>query len=823
MEVSKGHWKSLFSKKTDKPNRAYPPQSNPPYPVHSSKFHCRIKKRCILLRDIPSPKIVLAMRQAIVILIGLLLLAVQPTVFAQCHTNNAAGCSCPTPGATNCILLPDILAGKKTLNAANGWSEYGQLANGINRGLLRIDVSTPNVGWGPLEVSPTNDYVCGSDTLRNFTPPGNFLCPDGSYPKRLIKQKLYQKVGNTFQYVLRDAGWMQYHPSHGHIHIDGWGLYTLRLKDASVADTLQWPIVNEGVKVSFCLIDLTSCSGSMGDCVSPTGAVLNNGSFPNFGLGGGYNCGNTRQGISVGMVDIYDRSLDESFVRVPYEACNGSYFVMVQVDPDNHFQEMNENNNWLAAQVPLTQQRTAGTGPYSYIFSKAGNLLCPGSQLELQASGASSYLWSNGATTQKTTINIPGKYWVRATTPCGTATSDTLVISSSTANGTPAVIKADSICSGDRAKLYASGNAHWYDAPTNGNLVFVGNTFETGTLVNNTTFYVADQPSVIGGSLGPANTRFSGSGNFTTNRADYLIFNAFQPFKLKKITVEANAAGSRQFELRTMYGDVMAKKLVTVAAGVQEVELDFFVPAGLNLQLGVGSPTPTTPGLYSSTTAAANIGYPYKVSSVANIVGSSLGDKVYPFCYNWVIEGTPQPCNVNVTRSPVTAVVTPRPTLSLTGLQPNYLHHNGPSQLVATPPGGVLTGKGLVGNTFYPKLAGVGSHAIQYSYQAGKCSSLVTRFTTVDIDNSLVTDGFALELFGNPGGQPMLYVVSPLSSAIQVRLLSDAGQLLQRYSFSAGSGSNWFRLDTRGLARGLYLVEVLHQQTGKRKTMKLLY
>ena len=89
----------------------------------------------------------------------------------------------------------------------------------------------------------------------------------------------------------------------------------------------------------------------------------------------------SRQGISVGKVDIYSRSLDESFVKIPYEACNGSYHVVVQVDPDNHFLEMNENNNWLAAQIPITQQRTTNTNPYAYIFSKKGNTVCQGSSL----------------------------------------------------------------------------------------------------------------------------------------------------------------------------------------------------------------------------------------------------------------------------------------------------------------------------------------------------------------------------------------------------------------------------------------------------------
>ena len=481
----------------------------------------------------------------------------QPTVFAQCSETNAGGCACPTPGATNCLLLPDITAGKKSLNSATGWTEYTQTVNGVNKGLVRLDVATPNIGWGPLEVSPTDDYVCGTDTLRNFFPPAGFLCPDGSYPHRLIKQKLYQKNGNSFQFIYRDAGWMVYHPSHGHIHINDWGKYTLRLNDPSVADTLQWPIVSEGIKVSFCLIDLTTCSGSLGDCRDANGNILNNASFPNFGLAGGYNCGVSRQGISVGKVDIYGQYLDESFIRIPYEACNGNYVLMTQIDPDNQFLEMNENNNWLSANVSFQKQRPSNTGPYAYIFSKQGNIMCQGQTLNLEASGASNYLWNNGATTQKINISQPGKYWVRATTPCGTTTSDTLNIIAAPASSIPAVTKNDTTCIGEYANLYASGNAHWFDAPVNGNLVYIGNNFQTGSLLNNTTFYVADQPSSLTGLIGPASTNFSAAGNFTTPNSEYLIFNAFLPFKLKKVTINASTAGNRIIQLRDIYGKVI--------------------------------------------------------------------------------------------------------------------------------------------------------------------------------------------------------------------------------------------------------------------------
>jgi len=738
---------------------------------------------------------------------------------AQCSTSNPGGCSCPG-GGTSCLLLPDIIAGKRTLNSTTGWSEYGQSAGAPNKGLLRIDVSTPNVGWGPLEAIPTNDYVCGTDTLRNFFPPSGFLCPDGSYPKRLINQRLYQKNGNSFQYVDRVAGWMIYHPSHGHVHIEGWGLYTLRLRGAGMVDTLQFPIVNSGIKVSFCLIDLTTCSGALGDCVDANGNVLSNSSFPNYGLAGGYGCNNVRQGISVGRVDIYSRTLDESFIRIPYEACNGDYFVVVQVDPDNHFREINENNNWLGTQIPLTRQRTANGSPYAYIFSRKGNIVCTGGSIELEASGASSYLWSTGATSQKINVSQPGRYWVRATTPCGATTSDTLDIQQSNLSGHPTVTRTDTICAGERANLYASGNAHWYDAPTGGNLVFIGNSFQTGTLMGNTTFYVTDQPAITTGRIGPPTPRFTGAGHHNSTRSEYLIFNAFLPFKLKTVRLDAFTAGTRTIELRDQYGRLIQQKQVSLVAGAQDVLLDFFVPAGLNHQLGLSSSSPVA-ALYTSTSTASNIGFPFKLKSVGNIVGSSLGDAAYPFFYNWDVEVTSQACN-NAERKPVTVTVVPAPVVSIGGLQASYKHTAPSVKLTGTPSGGSFSGSGVINGHFYPRLAGIGTHIITYTYDNSVCVSQDAKSTAVVLDETALQHGFSVQLFAHPG-QPYLWVVTRDYSPLQITFISSSGQMLERFERNVYPGNNFIELDLRRLPRGAYMLSVYHTASGKTQTVKLLH
>ena len=742
------------------------------------------------------------------------------SVSSLCSNGNPSGCGCPTPGATDCYLLPDILAGKHSLNETRGWTEYDQYITGVNKGLVRLDVSTPNVGWGPMEITPTNDYICGTDTLRNFFPATNFMCPDGSYPKRLINQRIYHKIGNSFEYLLRPAGFMQYHPAHGHIHLDSWGLYTLRLRDLSIADTLKWPIVNSGIKVSFCLIDLTTCSGSLGDCVDLNGNILNNAAIRNYGLGGGYNCGNTIQGISVGKVDIYGQYLDESFVKVPYEACNGDYHLVVQIDPDNHFMEMSDDNNWLEAKTTLTHQRTTNTGPYAYIFSKKGDVMCNGDSLNLHASGASNYVWSNGQTSQDITVSQAGRYWVRATTPCGVATSDTLDVFTAGASSYPSETRQDTVCAGSTAHLYASGNAHWYDAPGGGNLLHVGNDFQTGTLSTSTTFYVADQPPTYADSIGALNSNFTTTGNFNATKDDYLIFNAFLPFKLKSVTVNASIAGIRYFQLRDIYGKVILEKILVLNAGIQVVDLNFYVPSGLNLQLGC-STLQGAPNLYSNTTTNANIGYPYKINSLVNIVGSSAGDNLYPFFYNWQVEGIPQTCN-NGMRFPVTAVVAPNANPTITGVDPLYLHTDNPVLVLLNPPGGTLTGDGVLGNTFNPGTAGIGTHLLTYTYSFGSCSRQTTFQTEVKFDSSTIQYETLIQLYGNPGANQKLYIVSNQNANIDVRIHNSVGQLVKSTKYGATRGSNMFELDLQKMAKGVYILDVFDELTGLRKVFKLV-
>ncbi len=149
-----------------------------------------------------------------------------------------------------------------------------------------------------------------------------------------VMQRIYEPNG-TFTDVL--AGTFTYHPEHGHIHFDGFAEFRLRsvLPDGGVG-----PIVAAGDKVSFCLLDVQRYDNS-----GP--------SSPNF-----LTCGQV-QGISVGWADVYDRGLPGQSIDISAVA-NGTYWLEVVVDPDNHLLESNEDNNTTRIQINL--QRTGGGG-----------------------------------------------------------------------------------------------------------------------------------------------------------------------------------------------------------------------------------------------------------------------------------------------------------------------------------------------------------------------------------------------------------------------------------------------------------------------------
>lgn len=657
------------------------------------------------------------------LLAGFSILLLPFGVSAQCTTTNATSCVCETPGQTNCDLLPDIIVGRPPLlvNGSNGIVEYSQSGNGSNNGRLRISVSTPNIGHGPLEVRATNTYICGNDTITGTAPA---TCPNtGLPPRQLLKQRVYQKSGNSMGFIDRDAGSMTYHPTHGHMHVDDWGVFTLRTQTPD-PNPLNWPIVGTGAKLAFCLMDYGSCSTYGGHCVDSLGNTLLNGNFPNYGLGGGsYNCSASVQGISSGYTDIYYQSLDGMWIDIPPGTCNGNYYIVVQLDPYNYFMEENENNNVLAVPYTLTQQVLAANAT---ITPSISGPVCSGTGVTLSANAGTgfTYLWSNGATSQNISVNTPGVYTVDVTTPCGVATSQPYTV---TLSDIPPQTTNANICGQGVATLSANaggGTINWFTDPVGGNAVGTGNVFVTPLLNTTTTYYAEATTSTppFSAFSQPAANTIGGGGYFTGNQ--YQIFDVLQSLTLASVKLYASAAVNTTIELRNSSGTLLQSKAVSIPSGESRVTLNWNIPAGTGYRL-------TRAGSASLYRNNSGVSYPYTIPNYLSITGSSGGTAFYYFFYDWEIVKSSQVCVSS--RVPATVNVYANPVVSFSAMNAVCSTDQGFALTGGSPAGGNYSGTGVSNGFFNPGAAGVGTHTLTYSYtDSNGCPGSAAQTITVN-------------------------------------------------------------------------------------------
>ncbi len=593
------------------------------------------------------------------LLLGLLLPVTSYMASAQCTTSNGTSCVCESSSTTDCDLLPDIIAARPPLlvNGSAGVIEYSQSGNGANDGQLRISVSTPNIGHGPLEVRTTTQYICGTDTITGTAPA---TCPNtGLPPTQLLVQRVYHKNGNAMSYYERAAGSMTYHPSHGHMHVDDWGIFSLRTATSN-PDPLTWPIVGNGAKLAFCLMDYGTCSGYNGHCVDSLGNVLTNSSFPNYGLGGGaYSCSQVVQGISSGFTDIYYQGLTGMYIDIPPGTCNGDYYIVVELDPHNYFLEENENNNVIAVPYTLTLQESA---PPANISSLSGiSSLCSGTSMTLETPNGPnySYQWSTGETTQNINVSTQGTYTVSVTSACGSSISQPFQV---TEVGAAPITTDDHVCVEGIGTLHASGSGSikWYDIATGGSPIATGNDLITPLLNTSTTYYaeVTDSiPPFINKCLPVDNS--IGVGSFFAS-SQSLIFDVLSGFTLKSVKIFAQTAGDMTVELRNSGGVIADSLTVNVPSGESRVNLDWYLSPGTNYAITRAD----TFALYRNN---SGVNYPYTIPGYLSIHNSTAGTDFYYFFYDWEIGVSGQVCVSSRTPATLNVHKLPKASVSANG------------------------------------------------------------------------------------------------------------------------------------------------------------
>jgi glutaminyl-tRNA synthetase len=312
------------------------------------------------------------------------------------------------------------------------------------------------------------------------------LCLRSDEPaKQLTIQRIYHKNSDgTMGFYNRFAGTMTYHPTHGHMHTDDWGTFTLRVQDPNDPNPLNWPIVSDGAKMGFCLMDYYDCgaSGAYGHCRDENrysedylaaypevaeqgfdgGTILTaNSDFPNNGLGGqGYNCSVIEQGISVGWTDLYGAWLTDQWINLDPSLCNGEYWIVGEIDKNNYYLESNKDNNWTAVPFTLTQQLEPDGFSVSITTSEEP-ILCAGESITLSSSITNEtmeYTWSNGMSGSSISVTEAGSYYVQVSGTCGSSTSESITVVSAEVD-TP-IANNVTINAGESASLFVFDWAH---------------------------------------------------------------------------------------------------------------------------------------------------------------------------------------------------------------------------------------------------------------------------------------------------------------------------------------------------------------------------
>ncbi len=556
-------------------------------------------------------------------------LLVQPNLIAQCTINDATDCECLNPHEVDCDLLPDITISWYGLeNVSDGPTEYAQDYNGADAGRLRISASTPNDGVGPLTVRGVDSngwtyFICGEDTIIDTNPSNNlsgYYCDDSDEPARQITfQRIYHRNSDgSMSYYDRMAGSMTYHPTHGHNHSDDWGVFTLRTMDENEPDPRNWPIVSDGAKMGFCLMDYGTCgtgtnSTYYGHCRDENrysqqyledypevaaqgfdgGTILTeNSDFPNNGLGGqNYGCSVIEQGITVGWTDIYSEYLDDQWIDIDPSLCNGEYWIVGEIDRNNFYLESNKDNNWTAVPITLTQQLDAQNFEVE-ILTNSAPVLCEGESITLTASinnPTMDYVWSNGMTGPSIEVSETGTYYVEVTSQCGSSTSEAIEVTS-TYVSMPSSSNAN-VNEGESVILNATGTGDIFWADNNGTVIGNGETFVTPSLFESTSYFVYQEEEIIPApeflSTGEAEHLCSGNGSCDYSGEVYnggLRFEVLDELTLNSVKVYAGFAGERVFQLRNTSLDVIYEATTVNIPESEDngyiVDLNWIIPEG---------------------------------------------------------------------------------------------------------------------------------------------------------------------------------------------------------------------------------------------------
>lgn len=321
--------------------------------------------------------------------------------------------------------------------------------------------------------------------------------------------------------------------------------------------------------------------------------------------------------------------------------------------PGTYSVTVTDADGCMGVSEPVTVTEVTGEAPV--LMYEGSTLLCDGDIFELSIANEGDWTWSTEATGTVLAVTESGVYSASGTDICGNdLVSDVVEVTFFPVPDAPVVAGATVDAGGSVVLDGGVSTLLWYDDEFATEPIAEGATFTTPALDASTTYWVEDVAVSAAEQFTGGETEMD-MGQYHTNDAYYMLFDAYSAMQLVEVTVFANGGGVRQIELLDEQGATLFVGDFDLTDGTNVIELGWSVPAGTNYGLKCNADNPQ---LWRDGNGS-DLSYPYALGDLGSITSSTVAganaQNYYYFFYNWVVSAPTTECPSD--RVPVTVTV----------------------------------------------------------------------------------------------------------------------------------------------------------------------
>lgn len=206
------------------------------------------------------------------------------------------------------------------------------------------------------------------------------------------------------------------------------------------------------------------------------------------------------------------------------------------------------------------------------------------------------------------------------------------------------IVQSDSLCATDSAQFTliatsAATDHRWYDS-VGGDVIFVGDTFQTDFLTSSTTYYVEAVNPLVQPGFTPVDNNFVAGGGYATFNAG-LRFDVFQDLVLQSVKVFPNGPGNIVANLEDNTGAIIQTTTIPFGGTVPDtvITLDWEIGPGTDYVITADG---TVPGLWRSFSTFPSY-FPFTLPGIISVTNAESNNNFYYWFYDWqvVVPGCP--------------------------------------------------------------------------------------------------------------------------------------------------------------------------------------